>query len=77
MVFNRTWPKKTGYYWWIDLSYPIPKIGFIQGKKLYDGNHEYDKKYTMINSKVIGIRIGDKITEPSTVHMVINHQSID
>ena len=63
MKFKKEWPTVSGYYWYVDNEYPIPKIGFIQGSILY----------LMFSSATYGkndegyrkhIRIGDKIEEP-------------
>ena len=29
MKFKKEVPSKQGYYWYVDTTYPIPKIGFI------------------------------------------------
>jgi hypothetical protein len=59
MKFHKSWPKESGYYWYVDTHYPIPKIGFLLQSVLYDGNKEYQ---AVLHAKFI--RVGDMIPSP-------------
>jgi hypothetical protein len=64
MKFKKEWPTRSGYYWYVDLEYPIPKIGFIQGNVLYTSR---DAELLATSDGVKKwIRIGDLIEPPDT-----------
>lgn len=62
MHFNKKFPGENGYYWYIDLEYPVPVIGFIQGNELHAHTQVVHKEHDSGTSKFI--RIGDRINEP-------------
>ena len=78
MNFWCSWPKESGWYWYVDLEYPIPKIGFVDGtnKRLYEvGINRWYKENDILKSRQdIGIRIGDKLDEPEMANATIMHQ---
>jgi hypothetical protein len=62
MKFSKTWPDKSGWYWYVDVTYPQPTIGFIQQNILYDSkNREYNRDNSGTQKH---IRIGDMIIVP-------------
>lgn len=61
MKFKKQFPAKVGYYWYVDINYPIPKIGFIQSEVLHDNPSSYDARKS---STQRFIRIGDMVETP-------------
>ena len=61
MNFNKAWPSKSGWYWYVDKAYPDPHIGYVMGDLLHAGNREYPR-YNLGTDKFI--RIGDKVVKP-------------
>ena len=78
MNFWCSWPKESGWYWYVDLEYPIPKIGFVDGtnKRLYEVGVDrcYKENDILKFRQDIGIRIGDKLDEPDMANATIMHQ---
>lgn len=68
MKFKKAWPEENGYYWYVDTSYAVPKLGFVLQDSLIDDNVVYkqDEKYTNTF-----IRFGDRIKDPSVTEMEI------
>jgi len=61
MHFKREFPSQTGYYWFITLGDPDPRIGFVQGRTLF---HEGSLYHQEIDSTKRLIRIGELIETP-------------
>lgn len=62
MKFVKQLPTHQGYYWYVDMEYPVPQIGF-RGPlyKFYNSKmQELPEQYLLTN-----IRFGDRIEEPS------------
>ena len=64
MKFKKKMPKTYGYYWYVNISYPDPAIGFCSGAidAFYDANgnmYTSDSMYMREN-----FRFGDKIEKP-------------
>lgn len=62
MEFSTNWPKESGYYWFVDTSYPQPKIGYLLRDTLFDGQTPYNRDTRGVQRF---IRIGDRIEEPA------------
>ena len=62
MKFTKERPKEDGYCWYVDLTYPIEKIGWIGMGKFFDA--QWDE--LEFDSHVVKkwIRFGDHIPQP-------------
>ena len=61
MKFKKEVPSRQGYYWYVDTTYPIPKIGFIGPFSQF-----FTEQWTPVDNLVMLkiIRIGDFIPTP-------------
>lgn len=73
MKFTKDFPKKDGYYYYCDIEYPIPIVGF-----LYTLNHEHRiqrlgcSDYTFYdNTARVHYRFGDAVPMPECKDMKI------
>lgn len=75
MIFRADRPQKSGYFWQVDLQYPVPAIVYYQ---------EFTCKYWNTNSPPEGysatddgarkyIRWGDEIIPPLSVQTLDSH----
>jgi hypothetical protein len=64
MKFKKEWPTRSGYYWYVDIAYPSPLIGFIQGHLLHTNcGANYDSRHGFVQNN---IRVGELIEPPDT-----------
>lgn len=64
--FTSELPKKDGYYWYVDKTYPQPKVGFVALENFYDCRNN------QVTQFVGGfLFIGPKIEYPCTPEGVV------
>lgn len=61
MIFKLKPPLESGNYWFVDVDYPVPQIGFFLQPILYYGATEYDFRHDFTQKH---IAIGDIIRPP-------------
>ena len=68
MKFKKEAPQKSGFYWYMDINYYEPSIGYISGSIFRDNGYQYD-----LESKYFKefIRFGDRINMPTPEDMEI------
>lgn len=59
LEFRKEIPKVDGYYWYIDLEYPVPVIGYIAMGRFYNRHNSDDTAHVAKH-----YRIGPRIAEP-------------
>lgn len=75
MKFTRRWPKEAGYYWFVDIEYPQPVLGFIQDHELFriGSDRTYHRKDALLAR--FGIRIGDRVDVPACTDCVVTDEN--
>lgn len=63
MNFVKTFPIQSGYYWCLNLNYPVPMIGYVTSVGLVSGGISHPRDSTYAEKY---IRFGEFIETPTS-----------
>lgn len=63
MEFTNIWPERWGYYWLIDITYPVPIIAYVDNKYAHSLHAKTYERYKWEKH----IKFGDAIKIPKNI----------